>query len=516
MQYMLLIYNEPGVWGTMTPERAAVGPWPSTAPYTEELQNTGKLVAGDALQPITDRDVGPRPRRRDADDRRAVRRDEGSARRLLPDRRRDARRGARVGRQDPRRTVRHDRGASAWSPTTRRCVVDELSRAYRDERARSIAILGRVLGDLDLAEDAVQDAFVRAAERWPRDGVPRNPGAWIVATARNRAIDRIRREQTLARKTELLARAEELPDDEETTIPDERLELIFACCHPGARPGGAGRADAEPRRRADDAGDRARLPRPRADAGAAARAREAEDPRRRHPAARAARAPPAGAAAHRPRDDLPRLQRRLRAAGAARAVRRGDPARGGARDADARRGGGARPARAAAPAGRAARRACLTRDGELVLLADQDRALWDTARDRPGTPRARPRARAATAGPVPAPGRDRLASLRRRRRTGRRSRCSTAGLRSSLPRRSWSSTAPSPWRWPRVRRPGSSCSTRIAGLDDYYLYHSARADLLRRLGQPSATEYERAFALAPSDVERAFLRRRQDLLAPEP
>ncbi|HEY2311092.1 MAG TPA: sigma-70 family RNA polymerase sigma factor, partial [Gaiellaceae bacterium] len=97
-------------------------------------------------------------------------------------------------------------------------------------------MLGRVLGDLDLAEDAVQDAFVRAAERWPREGVPSNPGAWIVTTARNAAIDRIRREQTLARKTELLARAGELPDDEETTIPDERLELIFACCHPALAP----------------------------------------------------------------------------------------------------------------------------------------------------------------------------------------------------------------------------------------------------------------------------------------
>jgi RNA polymerase sigma-70 factor, ECF subfamily len=82
----------------------------------------------------------------------------------------------------------------------------------------------------------VQDAFVKAAERWPRDGVPANPGAWIVATARNGAIDRIRREQTLARKTELLARAEALPADEEAVIPDERLELIFACCHPALAP----------------------------------------------------------------------------------------------------------------------------------------------------------------------------------------------------------------------------------------------------------------------------------------
>lgn len=73
---------------------------------------------------------------------------------------------------------------------------------------------------------------MRAAERWPRDGVPANPGAWIVVTARNSAIDRIRREQMLARKAELLARTEQLPDDEESPIPDERLELIFACCHP--------------------------------------------------------------------------------------------------------------------------------------------------------------------------------------------------------------------------------------------------------------------------------------------
>jgi RNA polymerase sigma-70 factor, ECF subfamily len=140
-----------------------------------------------------------------------------------------------MGSEDPGRAVRHDRGPSRRHRLRDR-RIDELTRAYRDERARSIAILGRVLGDLDLAEDAVQDAFVRAAERWPRDGVPANPGAWIVATARNRAIDRIRREQTLARKTELLARVEELPADEEAVIPDERLELIFACCHPALAP----------------------------------------------------------------------------------------------------------------------------------------------------------------------------------------------------------------------------------------------------------------------------------------
>ena len=112
--------------------------------------------------------------------------------------------------------------------------MTDLGDVYREEWPRCVAILTRVLGDLERAEDAVQDAFALALERWPREGVPRTPGAWIVTTARNRAIDRIRREQTFARKAELLARLEELPgeEDELTTIPDDRLALVFTCCHP--------------------------------------------------------------------------------------------------------------------------------------------------------------------------------------------------------------------------------------------------------------------------------------------
>ncbi len=112
--------------------------------------------------------------------------------------------------------------------------MTSIDRVYRDEWARSVAILARVLGDLERAEDAVQDAFEIAMTRWPRDGLPRNPGAWIVTAARNRALDRIRREQTFARKAELLARLETLPaeEDEMTAIPDDRLALVFTCCHP--------------------------------------------------------------------------------------------------------------------------------------------------------------------------------------------------------------------------------------------------------------------------------------------
>ena len=101
---------------------------------------------------------------------------------------------------------------------------------------RAVAILTRILGDLELAEDAVQDAFARALERWPEDGVPRKPGAWIVTTARNRAIDRIRRDKVFRQKAELLARLEELPaeEDDVSAIPDERLALVFTCCHPAS------------------------------------------------------------------------------------------------------------------------------------------------------------------------------------------------------------------------------------------------------------------------------------------
>jgi RNA polymerase sigma-70 factor (ECF subfamily) len=96
-----------------------------------------------------------------------------------------------------------------------------------------LASLVGFLGDFDLAEDAAQEAFAIAAERWSRDGAPRNPGAWLTTTARNRAIDRLRRERTLLAKTRLLEVPEAMEHEmDETTIPDERLELIFTCCHP--------------------------------------------------------------------------------------------------------------------------------------------------------------------------------------------------------------------------------------------------------------------------------------------
>jgi RNA polymerase sigma-70 factor (ECF subfamily) len=90
----------------------------------------------------------------------------------------------------------------------------------------------RATGSFDLAEDAVQDAFEVALKRWPREGIPRNPGAWIVTAARNKAVDRLRRERMGREKAEGVAVLEALRVDETHEIPDERLRLIFTCCHP--------------------------------------------------------------------------------------------------------------------------------------------------------------------------------------------------------------------------------------------------------------------------------------------
>jgi RNA polymerase sigma-70 factor, ECF subfamily len=111
-----------------------------------------------------------------------------------------------------------------------------LEEVFRDEWGRVLASLVRFLGDFDRAEEAAQEAFAIAAERWPASGVPPNPGGWLVTTARNRAIDRIRRERTLAEKIQLLpvpeAAMDVMDEFDYTVIKDERLELIFTCCHP--------------------------------------------------------------------------------------------------------------------------------------------------------------------------------------------------------------------------------------------------------------------------------------------
>lgn len=112
-------------------------------------------------------------------------------------------------------------------------ITEQIEATFRQEYGRVIATLISQLGDFSLAEDALQDALVNALERWPTDGVPRNPGAWLTTVAKRRAIDRLRRTATQERHTvtpDILATQDEPEMDDE--IPDERLKLMFTCCHP--------------------------------------------------------------------------------------------------------------------------------------------------------------------------------------------------------------------------------------------------------------------------------------------
>jgi RNA polymerase sigma-70 factor (ECF subfamily) len=114
----------------------------------------------------------------------------------------------------------------------------EIERVFRQEYGRSVSVLIRMCGDIDLAEDGVQDAFAIAAVRWREDGLPPSPAGWIITTARRRILDRLRREASRAdrqaRATALLAPDDEV--EEESAVPDDRLRLIFTCCHPALAP----------------------------------------------------------------------------------------------------------------------------------------------------------------------------------------------------------------------------------------------------------------------------------------
>ena len=115
--------------------------------------------------------------------------------------------------------------------------TSDVERIFREEYGRAVAVLVRRFGDIDIAEEAVQDAFTAAMLRWPASGLPPSPAGWIITTARNRAIDRLRRE---ASRDERHAQALQLqardPQEEEDAVPDDRLRLIFTCCHPALAP----------------------------------------------------------------------------------------------------------------------------------------------------------------------------------------------------------------------------------------------------------------------------------------
>ncbi len=404
-------------------------------------------------------------------------------------------------------------------------VQEAITRAHHEEWARVVAGLARRFGDLDLAEDACAEAFLTAVERWPRDGVPPNPGGWLATTARRKALDRLRRESKRDAKYEA---ARMLDDDTPQTptgpVEDDRLRLVFTCCHPAlAMParvaltlrllGGLTVAQIARAFLVPETTMAQRITRAKAKI-------------------RAARIPY--------RVPLPE-DLTERSAGVLAVVflvfnegylaSSGDePLRVDLTDEAIRLGrllhdllpddGEVSGLLALMLLTDARRPARVSTDGELVTLAEQDRSTWDQQLIREGHDLVRARLAAVAAGGRP-PGRYQLLAAINAVHTHARTASDTDWTQIVLLYDRLLALDPSPIV--RLNRAvavaecdGPALAIREVDrlgdvLDEYHAFHAVRADLLRRLARPAeaCAAYDRALSLSANPAERAYLSRRR-------